>query len=356
MARINHSPRKGTDDLDIKEGISLLSLRHQVMLNYLHALALLSAHRVLGHSLQDRTPPTASFQDPTREPRGSQPGDLVDSLIENRLVLEKSKALEARMHYQIEKLVRSAAEPASTNEVEGMSHHRRFNVVSYTIRFTDPLSFRPNPDNLVQNEAATRADSEDANNDGIYHPPKVAPIPYIEKGPKEKRRGRVPAALASLAYQDAYGPHAESTSGLGGAGNRGINAVSSRARELARMTEYEEANMTRLVMNKKEAKRRRRDEENIALGGTGLGSHTSRGRARGANLADEFGDLLRDQGSRRGMMDEYEELRSRSKKKTAFERSKVRESAEQDHLDDEERPRKRSRFHQEIKKSKRRSK
>lgn len=106
--------------MDIKDGISLLSLRHQAMLSYLQALALLSAHRVLGHSLQDRTPPTSSFQDSSRGARGSEAGDLVDSLIENRLVLEKSKALESRMQYQIEKLVRSAAEPVTTNDVEGM--------------------------------------------------------------------------------------------------------------------------------------------------------------------------------------------------------------------------------------------
>lgn len=222
--------------------------------------------------------------------------------------------------------------------------------------YADPLSFRPNPENLVQAEQATREESEDPENDGIYRPPKVAPMPYNETSTKEKRRARAPAALASLAYQDAYGPHVESTSGLGNAGNRGVNAMSARARELARMTEYEETNMTRLVMSKKEAKRRRQDEEIIALGGNGLGPRSGRGRARGPNLADEFGDLLRDQGSRRGMLDEYEDLRARSKKKTAFERSKVREPMEQDYGDEGERPRKRSRFHHEIKKSKKRQK
>lgn len=88
------------------------------MLGYIHALALLSAHRVLGHSLSARSPP-ASFQDPDRGSRGGEAGDLVDYLIEKRLVLEKSKALEARMQYQVEKLVRSALEPLPTNDVEG---------------------------------------------------------------------------------------------------------------------------------------------------------------------------------------------------------------------------------------------
>lgn len=178
-------------------------------------------------------------------------------------------------------------------------------------------------------------------------------MPYNESADKKRRRSRAPAALSSLAYENANGPHAESTSGLGGAGNRGINAMSSRARELARMTEFEENNMTRLVMSKKEAKRRRQDEETIALGGSGIGANTGRGRARGAGFADEFGDLLRNRDSGRGMVDAYDDLRARSNKKSAFERSKARESLDDPYIN-EERPRKRSRFHQEVKRVKRR--
>jgi U3 small nucleolar ribonucleoprotein protein LCP5 len=89
------------------------------MLSYLHSLTLLSAQRVLGNSLKKRTPPAASFQDPAREARGADAGDLVDSLIEGRVVLEKSKGLEARMRYQIEKLMRSAAAPITSGDVEG---------------------------------------------------------------------------------------------------------------------------------------------------------------------------------------------------------------------------------------------
>jgi U3 small nucleolar ribonucleoprotein protein LCP5 len=89
------------------------------MLSYLHSLTLLSAQRVLGNSLKKRTPPTASFLDAAREARGADAGDLADSLIEGRVVLEKSKGLEARMRYQIEKLMRSAAGPTASGDVEG---------------------------------------------------------------------------------------------------------------------------------------------------------------------------------------------------------------------------------------------
>ena len=80
------------------------------MLSYLQAATLLIAHRGLGHSLADRSPPEAPFASSLRPARGGQAGDLVDHMVEGRLVLEKIKVLEGRMKYQIEKLVRAATE------------------------------------------------------------------------------------------------------------------------------------------------------------------------------------------------------------------------------------------------------
>lgn len=328
--------KKGSDDLEMADGISLLSLKHQVMLTYLHGLALLSAHRVLGHSLTERNPPAAPFSDPARQSRGSAPGDIVDMLMEGRLVLEKTKTLEARMKYQIDKLVRAAQQTSTTQDIQ------------------DPLSFRPNPENFVQAEEKVESDGELSEGDGVYRPPRVAPMPYNEADDSKKtKRSRAPAALTALEYQNPNDPYMESTSGLGGAGKGAMAATSARARELARMTEYEESHMTRLVMSKKEAKRRRQDEENLALGGSALGTQYGRGRARGAGFADEFGDLLRAREGKNNLRDDYEELRARSKKKTAFERSKAREIPDNIQMDGDERPRKRTKFHQELKKAKR---
>lgn len=201
-------------------------------------------------------------------------------------------------------------------------------------------------------------------------------MPYDEDPrSKKKRASKLPAAaLASIEYLTVNGPHVESTSGLGNAGHRasgfsgnGTSSVgmSARARELARMTEYEESNMTRLVLSKKEAKRRRQDEEMIALGGSGLAPLSNRRRG-GASLADEFGDLLVDRerkdgrrskkGGLPGTGDVYDELRMQAKRPDAFERSKVRRTRDDtgNENGDDQRPRKRSRFHQEIKRSKKR--
>ena len=109
-------------NLNVKDGISLLSLKHHTMLSYMRSLALVSSHRVLGHSLSSRTMPTQPFSTTTRTPRGNSAGDLVDSMIEGRVVLEKIGALESRMRYQIEKLLKIAEDSGKKdNTFDGMN-------------------------------------------------------------------------------------------------------------------------------------------------------------------------------------------------------------------------------------------
>ena len=109
--------RRRTGELNENDGISLLSTKNFVMISYIHAVTLLSAQRALGHSLDSRSLPHRSFGDRNRELRGQEGGDLVDSLSEGRVVLDKVKALELRMRYQIEKLMRLADEPEATPKI-----------------------------------------------------------------------------------------------------------------------------------------------------------------------------------------------------------------------------------------------
>ena len=226
------------------------------------------------------------------------------------------------------------------------------------VRLLDPLAFKPNPAALMNQEMSSEDEADDDREDddqakgGIYRPPKLAPMPYVEptKGKDKKRAGPVPTALSTLARLDPSQPHLESTSGLGNT----PALMSKRAQELQRMTEFEEENFTRLVMKKKDMKRRKADEANIALGGVGnAGRH-----GRGGGLEDEFGDILRSVGrSRSGMTgDGYEELRQKGRKEGVLARSRTR--AREDILDaDEEGPRqrKKGRFETEVKAAKRRA-
>ncbi len=106
-----------TSDLDFEDGVSLLSLKHHLLLSYMQSLVLLHSHRVLGHSLTVRSPPPEPFNSRERGRRGANAGDLVDSMVEGRVVLEKIKLLEGKMRYQIEKLVQLAAEGPSDEKV-----------------------------------------------------------------------------------------------------------------------------------------------------------------------------------------------------------------------------------------------
>lgn len=99
----------------------MLSLKNHLLLSYLQSLVLLSARRATGDSLTERTSANSPFSTVDREARGSGAGDLVDSMIEGRVVLEKIKVLESRMRYQIEKLVRVAEEvPSGKDVAEGV--------------------------------------------------------------------------------------------------------------------------------------------------------------------------------------------------------------------------------------------
>jgi U3 small nucleolar ribonucleoprotein protein LCP5 len=109
--------REKTSDIDFKDGISLLSSKHHLLLSYMQSLVLLQSHRVLGLSLTTRSPPPEPFNSSERGRRGANAGDLVDAMIEGRVVLEKVKLLESKMRYQIEKLVQLAAEEPSDNKV-----------------------------------------------------------------------------------------------------------------------------------------------------------------------------------------------------------------------------------------------
>lgn len=356
--------RQNREALDTKDGISLLSVKNYTLLSYLQCLLLLSSKRILGESLDSRSPPPQPFSSLDRSSRGSNAGDLVDSMIESRIVLEKVKILETKLRYQIDKLVRLAEQPESSSNV-----------------IDDPLSFRPNPKNFMQpNGQEEHSDTEHpisvnddtTTHDSIYRPPRVAPAPYTEssKSKSKSRDAPAPRALASLVLSDPSRPHAESTSGMGST----PALLSGRANYLKRLNEFEEDNFTRVVMKKTDARRRLRDEEDLALGGdlgAGAGAGAGKGRRpRAGGLEDEFGDVLRSiqRGGGggggvvggKGIGDGYDELRKRGKKADVLERSRRSDGVRKRGGESEEidegpaRSRKRTRFELDTKAAKKR--
>ena len=287
LAQLVHGVRDcaKAGELSFPDGLSLLTVKVDALLAYMHHLVLLCAHKMRGHSLAD-----------------SQGQSLVQQLVLLRLVVEKIRPMEARLKYQIEKLVRTA-DTARTEEADDE---------------LDPLVFRPNPQALAQ----TAEPAEEA--EGTYRPPKVAPVMYdpdARPSRKERNKERITsrnaALLADLSQAMSSNPYETSSGGVGGGAAVGT-AGSSRARALKRMEEFEEDNYKRLSLNKRDAKRRRRDEADVALGGIGLsGGHI------GGGIEEEFGDLLRE---RRKGGDFYEELGKRARAPRAVERATARNS------------------------------
>lgn len=292
------------DILSTPNGPSLLTLKNSALLFYLHHLILLTSHRLKGNTMED----------------GSDGASLVKGLIKLRLILEKVKPVESRMRSLVERLIRAVEEDDKRRkegrvevEVEEENGFDNGHVADI-----DPLSFRPNIAALTVNghsktsssrretkenesdEADEISSSLRDRGDGIYRPPRVAPVVYDgdsnaqSRKSKEGKRSlsRNSTLLSELNAGMSSNPYEASSSGVG-VGGSGQNS-SSRSKALARMEAYEEDNFTRLTMSKKDAKRRRRDEADVALGGAGLS--TKRGRV-GAGLEEEFGDLLRNKGS-----------------------------------------------------------
>jgi U3 small nucleolar ribonucleoprotein protein LCP5 len=107
-------------------------------------------------------------------------------------------------------------------------------------------------------------------------------------------------------------------------------------------------------MKKGEARRRLRDEADLALGGDLGGSYNPRARRRAGGLEDEFGDVIRSVERGHNGNDGYEELRKKGKKMDILSRSrdlssKKRAEPLEDNAEESRRMRKRSRFELETK-------
>ncbi|RXK36694.1 hypothetical protein M231_06081 [Tremella mesenterica] len=281
--------------LDMSSGLSLLLLRPHLLLSSLHHLVILLALRIQGIEPSSGLYAETSFASSSRSPLViDKPEDAMREIIRelsvNREVMDKIKGLEGKLEYQIKKL--SAL--AEAEEVRGQA------IVEEVE--DDPLSFRPYTSAMLSSVA--KDSTRDADDDGpsaVYRPPRVAAVPYTESTKSRRTERRAPALLSEFAATMNGAPLLQSTSGLA---TRPVQAQShsnstsaKRAAELARMNQFEEENMTRLVTSKREAKRRREDEEALALGYGVGGPARSRGR-RQNGLEAELEGVLGERGSK----------------------------------------------------------
>lgn len=308
--------RNGDGNLEMADGISLLLLRPQLLMSSLHQLIVLTAMRLSGVDVDTVEPTYPSLDVDGAEKDRQEIADndeavkeLCGELALDNEIFDKIRGLESKLEYQIKKLVgladasANAAANAQAAVEEGM-----FSLLGICHTSTlssrlvhsqaDPLSFRPNPSAIVSTRPTETRKTEDGTAD-VYRPPRLAAVHYEPDKEKRKRERRAPALLSEFATTMDGAPVIESTSGLSTRPvARHTNSTSAkRAAELQRMDQFEEDNMTRLVTTKREAKRRREDEEALALGYGVGGPARSRGR-RQNGLEAELEGVLGDRGSK----------------------------------------------------------
>ncbi|KAL7412877.1 hypothetical protein BDY24DRAFT_391416 [Mrakia frigida] len=281
-----NSLRKDPSSLDLAAGLSLLSVRPNLLISYTHLYALLIADRLASASQPSLSPVASSSSSsasvldnfsaarPARSsPVLGQDKEVVEEMILIREVMERVRGMEGKVGKQVDRLVKGAVEGGQTKEALE----------------NDPLSFRPNPSALLKpsrsgNNDDSASDASDDNNgptsskstSGIYRPPRLAAVPYLDSSSsrKTKSAARPPKTSTLLTdYALSTGstlPHAESVTGLHT--YSGVGGGSGKSKSLAmEQTEFEESAFVRLPLKKTDLKRREKEEREDALGLGGWG-------------------------------------------------------------------------------------
>lgn len=148
---------------------------------------------------------------------------VIDRLVELRTYIEKSKTLEAKLRPQLDRILQSSQSS------------------------TDPLSFKPRPNELEQ-------DSHDSEQDDVYHPPHIAPMFYEQDkkhSKSEEQDIKQRRTLKELREQTSEFPEEYNDQDIV------INSSSIKKieKEEALRNIYEEENFVRLSMTTNEKKR-----------------------------------------------------------------------------------------------------
>lgn len=109
-----------TSELHYPTGISLLSLKNQLLLSYLHHLLAFFSLKLSSQSLTS-----------------TEGAEVVASLVKLRVMLEKISPLEGKLKYQIEKLVRKADQAADGADEDDVANGSSSHSCSAKASMTD---------------------------------------------------------------------------------------------------------------------------------------------------------------------------------------------------------------------------
>ncbi|OAD74988.1 hypothetical protein PHYBLDRAFT_111594 [Phycomyces blakesleeanus NRRL 1555(-)] len=216
-------------EIKTSKGVSFLEVKYQIMIQYILQLTFYVHLKLSGKQVENHP--------------------VVKSLVELRVILDKMKPIEVKLKYQIDKLVRTA--------VMGTQKAETGAVTSATAVANDPLAFKPNPMNLLN-----RNDDDEEEDDGVYRPPKLAPVNYDagkdRKSKEERNEERLKEkASRSRVMKDLMAEmnDAPEEVDVRGGVNEGTGYGDRVDSLIAEKSQYEENNYVRLAVTRKEKKR-----------------------------------------------------------------------------------------------------
>jgi len=308
LTSASESAEKVKSPIPPKDGISLLDVKNELFLSYLHNLVFLIILKI-----RNRKPGNDDDEEGLDE-------SVVKKLVELQVYLEKGvRPLEGRLKYQIDKVLRAADDAKRVEDVSklkpkknGLASHAQededddseddsdsdeesTNGVTLKASEIDDLQYRPNPSAFVR-PAAVKEDSK-GRGDGVYKPPRIQATAMPTTGPKEKdaRKPNKSATLDEFVNTElSTAPLAEPSIGSTIV-DRGRTVKSEKARQEEReRREYEERNYVRLPKESKKDRAKKGGRKDAGYGGEewrGLGEGIDRierltkrkgGEARGA--------------------------------------------------------------------------
>ncbi|EDW28280.1 GL19032 [Drosophila persimilis] len=263
-------------ELTTEYGLSFLEVKYHMLLDYLINLTYVVLRKCSGETIEG---------DPS-----------IERLIEIRTVLEKIRPIDHKLRYQIDKLVKTATTGVSSS--------------------TDPILYKPNPDEMMSSAAGADNDDEDEDDDaqagsdsdededeedeagagaakkprkaatagksGVYVPPRIKPVYYdgdekdADKEKKALDRAKKRAITSSM-LQDLKEEYLDAPTEIS-SGSRAQQILSNAQKE---KQEYEETYLMRLPVTKAEKHRQRKLTTLGTLGEEILGEISRESALRG---------------------------------------------------------------------------
>jgi hypothetical protein len=279
-----------SDKFDSSDGLDFLDTKNGILLSYMIDLTQLLKLKA------------SKNNDPEKMEA------CLNRLREMKIVLEKTRPLEKKMRYQLDKLLALSASSAAFSSANTAGRNDGDDTHN-----SDPLAFRPNPESLVgkdedEGEASDNvvddddgdassseeeddeelmaakaalnagrskkkraSDDSDEDNDvegkGVYKAPRLAAVPFMEKEKQadkeermlKKQRDRMRKSEFLSTLKATFGDAPEEDDYAGGAA-LGKQRESSRrfADKMREKDEYEEDAMIRLTITKKEKQMRKK--------------------------------------------------------------------------------------------------